>query len=324
MKRRGVWQALLFLAALTAVSCGPESEGFQPGEARTVTQTAQLRFKPIRRALVLSARAQGEAPSREALAAEGAGLRAQVMTPTQWRVMTTEQFKGYSALIIGDEACAEDGSGTLQTATDTRRIWGPIIDGNIFVIASDPSTNHTPILVERGVAFATAKEDATGLYVSLGCAYQRAAPGTSVPLLEPFGDFLVAGMGCHTAAHVFTMSPKELTGDLYGADDRLIGDGCAARTVFTHYPEQTFGTAALAVDTQGSMPGTQPYMDPLGFHKSPTDPQRRGARIWSSTQTRPAARMGASTTAPVTRITTWWAACRAQRAPILSARPRSR
>jgi hypothetical protein len=77
----------------------------------------------------------------------------------------------------------EGGSRALHAAIDTRYLWGPAVGGNIFAIASDPSTNHTPVLVERGVEFALAREDATGLHVSLGCTYQGAAPGTSLKLL---------------------------------------------------------------------------------------------------------------------------------------------
>jgi hypothetical protein len=211
----------------------------------------------------LSTRLESEPPSREALAAESAGLNVHVVAPAEWRGMTAEQFNDYRVLIIGDEACTEGGSSALQAAIDTRQLWGPIVSGNILVIASDPSTNRTPVLVERGVEFALARDDATGLYVSLGCAWQGAAPGTSLELLEPFGRFLVAGVGCHPAAHTFVMSPKELTSELYGSDDRLRGEQCAARTVFTRYPEESFATVALAVDTAGSMPGAQPYPDPF-------------------------------------------------------------
>lgn len=263
MKRRGVWQALLLLAALTALSCGPEPEETPLEAPGTATHAAQLRFRPIHRALVLSTSVQGEESSREALAAARAGVAVHVVTPDQWRAMTAEQFKDYRALILGDAACTADDPSALQAAIDTRHLWGPIVDGNIFVIASDPSTNHTPVLAERGVEFALARDAATGLYASLGCTYQGAAPETSVALLEPFGDFLVAGVDCHPAGHVFVMSPKELTSELYGSDDHLTGDQCAARTVFTHYPEETFATVALAVDTEGSMPGAQPYLDPF-------------------------------------------------------------
>jgi hypothetical protein len=263
MKRRGVWQALLLLAALMTLSCGPEPEGVLPEAAVKATHSAELRFRPIHQALVLSTRPEGEASSREAQAAAAAGLGIHMVTPSQWSTMTAAQFQGYRALIIGDEVCAEGGSSALQAAIDTRHIWGPVVSGNIFVVASDPSTNRTPVLVERGVGFALAREDATGLYVSLGCAYQGAAPGTSLELLEPFGAFTVAGVGCHTAAHSFVTSPKELTSGLYGTDERLTGDQCAVRTVFTHYPEQTFAPVALAVDSAGSMPGAQPYPDPF-------------------------------------------------------------
>lgn len=263
MKRRGVWQALLLLAALTAMSCGPEPEGSPPEASGMALHTPPLRFGPIHKALILSTRPEGEASHREAQAAAGAGLGVHVVTPAQWSSMTAEQFQGYRVLIIGDEACMNSGSSALQAAIDTRHLWGPAVGGNIFVIASDPSTNNTPVLVERGVEFALAREDATGLYVSLGCTYQGAAPGTALKLLEPFGTFTVAGVSCHPAGHTFMMSSKDLTSELYGNDDRLTGEGCAARTVFTHYPEKTFGTVALAVDTKGAIPGAQPYTDPF-------------------------------------------------------------
>ncbi len=211
----------------------------------------------------MSTRSEGEPPSREAQAVEGAGVSIHEVTPAQWSTMTAAQFQGYRALIIGDEVCTQGSSSALQAAINTRHLWGPAVSGNIFVIASNPSTNNTPFLVERGVEFALARDGETGLYVSLGCAYEGAAPDTSLELLEQFGAFTVTGVGCHTAAHVFVTSPKELTSDIYGADERLTGDQCAARAVFTHYPEQTFAPVALAVDSDSSRPGSQPYTDPF-------------------------------------------------------------
>ncbi|HEX8703547.1 MAG TPA: surface protein, partial [Myxococcaceae bacterium] len=217
--------------------------------------------------LILGSSVSGGTASMEARAAASLGLGTEVVTPAQWEDMTPQEFMTYRALIIGDAACTND-EAAFQAALDSRSRWGPIIDGNIFIIGSNPSSNSTTTppdidpIVLGGVELATERPLLTGMYLSLGCAYQHAPLDTPVPLLSPFGEFTVAGHGA-TRGHVPAQLPPTFSQRV--SDGLLTGtDGEATRLVFTHYPSHDFLVGALAVDETGSMPGSQPFCDDEG------------------------------------------------------------
>ncbi|WP_224245127.1 choice-of-anchor A family protein [Hyalangium gracile] len=212
--------------------------------------------------LILASSVSGGLRSREAVAAgRFYGSEVHVVTPSQWRAMSAEQFMTYRALVIGDAAC-QSGTDAFQAAIDSRSAWGAIVDGNVALLATDPTSNGTEELVERAIHFVLdSPQYLTAMYIALGCAYQSAPPDTAVPLLEPFGTFRVTGVqGCADSGHLFQMSPSLLSDGL--TDDMLSGDGCAARSVFTTYPEHTFAFAALAKSSTGApIPGQRTYLD---------------------------------------------------------------
>ncbi|WP_225413370.1 immunoglobulin-like domain-containing protein [Stigmatella hybrida] len=214
--------------------------------------------------LILGTTVTGGQSSREAQAAANLGYPATVVTPEQWRAMTPEQFQEYAGIIIGDAAC-QGGESAFQAAVDNRNIWGAAVDGNVVISGSDATNNGTPQFIENVVSSIVASHSylRTGMYVSLGCAYQDATPGTPVPLLEPFGSFTVAGTGCHAnGAHIFRMFPEALSDGLYGNDGALNGTrGCATRVVFSGYPDKTFVPVAIAVDESGFLPNSREYWD---------------------------------------------------------------
>jgi hypothetical protein len=169
----------------------------------------------------------------------------------------------YRTIIIGDAAC-ESGEAAFQAAIDTRRTWGAIIDGDVVIVSTDLTTNRTPRLVENAIQVALdSVQYRTGMYISLGCAYQNAPPVTPVALLEPFGTFKVEGVpGCAPTGHIFRMFPPTLSSGL--SDGQLPGDGCVARSVFTSYPDHTFSLAAIATGTpETPIPGERIYIDYL-------------------------------------------------------------
>jgi uncharacterized protein (TIGR03382 family) len=229
-----------------------------PAAVNTVSQEANS----TRKVLVLGSSVDGGAQSREAQAAVSLGYLVDVVTAAQWKAMRATDFMTYRALIIGDAACQANDN-AFKAAVESRNAWGHIVDGNIVIIGADPSSNATPELVERAMATVVERPRLTGLYVALGCAYRNAHAGTTVPLLDTFGTFKVAGVNCANSAHLFAMNPNTLSDGL--SDAALTGNGCAARSVFTEYPERNFAFAALGMHSGGaSIPAQRAYPDYSG------------------------------------------------------------
>ncbi|WP_224368854.1 immunoglobulin-like domain-containing protein [Hyalangium versicolor] len=264
MKLKGVWGAALVVVALAASSCDQKEGAPPPDVAPASTRTTRQDVRSTNKVLILSSTVDGGANSKEAAAVQAANSATQieVVTPAQWNTMTATQFMSYKAIIIGDAAC-ESGSAAFQAAINNRKTWGPIIDGDVAIIASNPSSNGVDQLVYNGVKFAlNSVQYLTGMYVSLGCAYQDAAAPTHVELLEPFGEFQVQGLStCADTEHMFEMYNSIMSTDTW--DWALVGnDACATRTVFTKYPDHTFSYAAIAVNSSGDpLPGERHYID---------------------------------------------------------------
>ncbi len=236
------------MLALAVVSCGEKA--VEPFSRST------------NKVLILGSSISGGLQSREAVAAARFyGSEVNIVTPERWRSMSAEQFMAYRALIIGDAAC-QSGTAAFQAAIDSRTTWGMIVDGNVAILSTDPTANDTENLVENAIHFVLdSPQYLTGMYIALGCAYQSAPADTAVPLLEPFGSFRVAGVpGCADSGHMFQMTPSTLSDDL--PDELLPGAGCAARSVFTAYPDHTFAFATLARSSTGKpIPGEHTYSD---------------------------------------------------------------
>jgi hypothetical protein len=241
--RRGVFS---WLVALAAMACGTHVEA-----------------APVSKVLILGSSVAGGESSLEALAVRSLGIpQVDVVTPGQWSAMTAEQFRSYRAIIIGAGEC-QHGERAFQAAIDNREVWGPVVDGNVVLLGAEVSTHGSLREVEGALEFVLSRSDLTGMYVALGCAYADAAPGTPVPLLEPFGSFQVAGVSCARSGHIFQVEPGGLSQAL--RERRLEGEACAARGVFTRYPEDTFAVVALAQRSAGEpLPGEQTCVDPWG------------------------------------------------------------
>jgi hypothetical protein len=267
MKLKGLWGASMVLVALAASSCDEEQSAPQPEPTPATVRTTRQEANSSRKVLILGSTVNGGLSSMEALAVAnlpGAGWSVEVATPEQWKRKTAYQFMEYRALVIGDAACVA-GEAAFEAALLTKGSWSAIVDGNIIVMGSNPATNSwdpssVDPIVQGAMEFATERPRLTGMYISLGCAYRNAPAGTEVSLLSEFGTFKVAGVGCAEAGHVPIQYPATFTQFLF--DGLLTGqDGCAAKTVFTEYPDRDFSVASLAVDPDGSMPASQPYYD---------------------------------------------------------------
>ncbi|MDC0713400.1 DUF5011 domain-containing protein [Stigmatella sp. ncwal1] len=264
MRRAEIKSSCVLFVALSALalSCdkdqGAPLKQPTPATARTLRQEAN----PTGKVLILGTTVTGGQASREAQAATNRGFPVTIVTPAQWKAMTPEDFQKYNGIIIGDTACQGDTS-AVQAAIDNSNIWGAAVDGNVVITGSDTTNNGTPQFLENAVSYIVAQPARTGMYISLGCAYQNVAPNTPVPLLKPFGDFTVAGTGCYASGgHIFQMEPSLLSDGLVSNDGALGGaKGCVTRAVFSSYPQNTFAPVALAVDSSGTLPNTSSYME---------------------------------------------------------------
>ena len=261
MKLKSSW---LLLLAWAASACGEVPPLSEKELAPVAVRVTRQQARSTNKVLILDSSVSGELNSREAQAVRANDPETQidVLKPEQWRLLTAVQFMEYRTIIIGDAAC-ESGEAAFQAAIDTRRDWGAIVDGDVVIVSANPASNRTPRLVENAIQVALdSAQYRTGMYISLGCAYQNVSPSTVVALLEPFGNFKVEGVpSCATTGHFFRMDPPTLSRGI--TDPQLPGeDGCVARSVFTSYPDHTFAFAAIATGTpEAPIPGERTYID---------------------------------------------------------------
>ncbi len=222
-----VARASLCGMAVTALSCGQPSESPSFVKHPAIHPVALQGEAGLPQVLVLSPSGLAEQASGAALAAAIGELEAHFVTPEQWSTLTVSRFREYQALVIEAGGCGDSAMRALQAASDNREVWGRLIDGNVFLHAAAHDQENSLRLFTQGVSFASCEQGKTGLFLSLGCVYEEAAPGTSVPLLEPWGTFTLEGAGCTAEAP------------------------CEARAVFTRYPDRDFSPEASAWDSVG-------------------------------------------------------------------------
>lgn len=187
--------------------------------------------------------------SDEALKATALGKTPVVVDAAQWSAMTTAEFKTYRAIVLGDPTCIV-GTGPVSAALANREIWSPAVNGNIVLIGTDEVYHKSQgglQLTESAVAFSSDVAGKTGLMVSLSCYYAGVSPGTTVPLLDQFGEFKVRGnFGCYNNAHIVATHPA-LAGT---TDASLSGWGCSVHEAFDTFPPG-FIPLAIARDITG-------------------------------------------------------------------------
>jgi len=222
------------------------------------------------RVLILDSTVLDGANSPEAVAAMANGKGVDVVDDATWMSMTAEQFAAYDALILGDPNC---GSTPPAAAESNANVWGPVINGNIVVIATD-ATFHTfqgtpgaQQLVTSGVSFAVAAPNKTGAYITLSCYYQAFGPGTPVPMLDGLstsGTFTVGHAYCSNDAHIVAVHPA-----LSGLSDSDLSNwSCSIHEMFDSRPSD-FTPLAIARDPEGGppLPGSESFPD--GSHGVP-------------------------------------------------------
>ena len=200
--------------------------------------------------LILDSTVTGGTSSIEAQEAAADGFGVDVVDAATWSAMTADQFAAYRAIILGDPTCSTESSVTAAEANAS--VWGPVVDGNIELIGSDPvyhATYTNPAIAavpQRAVDFATGQSGKTGAYISLSCYFEGVTTQTHVSLLDGLdvggSGFSVQGAGCTDNVHIEAVSPA-----LKGIDDTLLSNwNCSVHEAFDTWPAK-FGV--LAVDT---------------------------------------------------------------------------
>ena len=208
-------------------------------------------------ALILDTTVTGGVSSREAQALVNEGLTPVLVTAAAWATMSQEDFASYDAIVFGDKTCSTDPITCMGPATANYDVWGPVIDGNIIIIGSDPvyhagSKPGAITLINQGIAFAVNELSKTGAYIDLSCYYHFSPSGTIVPFLEGIsgGGFSVIGASFLPGlndVHIVATHPS--LGGLTDAD--LSNWGNSVHEGFTEWPID-FEVLAIARDSAGS------------------------------------------------------------------------
>jgi len=215
--------------------------------------------------LILDSTVTGGAASVEATEAASKGLAVDIVDDAKWSTMSTTDFAGYRAIILGDPTCVGPGTATIAAAEANARTWGSALSGNVVIVGTDPvfhADQGGESATRRAVDFAIDQVGKTGAYISLSCYYHGTTSSTPVPLLDgiqPEG-FGVTGVGCYNNAHIVAVSPA-----LEGlTDDDLSNWSCSVHEAFDKWPG-SFVPLAIAKDFDSSFTasdGTQgpPYI----------------------------------------------------------------
>ena len=243
MSRNPSIKAAMLMVTLAVMACGQESTQEAAQAATPATRKDEVsQFK----SLILARTVEGGESSAEYQAANKLGLRPELATDAEWAGMTAAKFAQYRVIILGDANCAS--LDKVSAALANRHVWGPAIDGNILVAGTAPVFNGATSVTEQAIQFAADMPGKTGLYMSLSCYYQNAAPNTHVELLEPFGQFSVQGGGCYDRAHVVGEHPA-----LPGIDDEAMSNWpCSVNAQFDSFPMANFAPLSVADYPAGS------------------------------------------------------------------------
>ncbi|HYO74071.1 MAG TPA: HYR domain-containing protein, partial [Archangium sp.] len=259
---------LVALSALWVAACGGESPGEAERESPPVAPTA-VSTRPqgvgsTDKVLILASTVTSGVNSVEAVAARSLGYTVEVVSNAAWAAKSSADFAGYRALILGDATCSSS-LGLIGAAENNRGTWGPVVDGNVLIMGTDPVFHGKDQVTINAVRFAAAQEGKTGVYINLSCYYHEAKPGTPVPVLEPFGAFTVTGVGCYDDAHMVATNEA-----LSGLTDALLSNWvCSVHEAFDSYPAANFTPLVIARDPVygARLPGSKDFAD--GSHGVP-------------------------------------------------------
>jgi cysteine-rich repeat protein len=202
--------------------------------------------------LILGSTVSGGAGSREAVFAAANGFTVVVDSAAAWGARTTADFATFRAIILGDATCTS--LGVVAAAVANKAVWGPAINGNVIINGTDPVYHQGQggdALTQDSVKFAADEPTKTGAYISLSCYYHGTAPGTPVPLLDPFGSFTMRGVGCYDDSHIVATHPALSS----STDATLSNWGCSVHEAFDSTPSSFL---PLAIAENVCNPATDP------------------------------------------------------------------
>ncbi|KAF3931401.1 hypothetical protein ABW19_dt0201335 [Dactylella cylindrospora] len=187
-----------------------------------------------------------------------------VVYEDQWNAMTTDDFKKYKAIIIGDPI--ETDPDYLDYIMGNRQTWGAAVSGNVIIIGTDTSNHYSNAreLMSNGIAFAASGSGGTGLYFSLS-KYYGDMNKTTVEILDIFGTFEVRGdlnaeelENCYDEVHIVARNEV-----LDGITDTVLSNwSCSVHEAFVTYPstgDESFVPLAIAQGVPGE--GARDFSD---------------------------------------------------------------
>jgi cysteine-rich repeat protein len=221
--------ALLIPFALLGGCAGPLDPGGEPVLSSGLAAGAAT----PNTVLILETSVVGGYSSLEAETAAALGFDVEVASAADWAAKSTADFNTYRAIVLGDPSCG--GLSSIAAAEANAATWGPAVEGNVVVVGTDPKY-HAGIggaqLTEGAIKFAAAEPGATGAYISLSCYYSGVLVSTPVPVLAPFGSFMVRGSGGYNDAHKVADHPA-----LAGITDAVLSNWNASiHNVFDSFP----------------------------------------------------------------------------------------
>jgi hypothetical protein len=199
--------------------------------------------------LMLNSTLTGGAGSLEAQAVSALGLNPVILSDAAWAALTAGDFSDARGIVLGDATCG----GSAAAAEANALLWGPLIDGNIILVGTDPVYHQGQggdELVVSGIEFALDVDGKTGAYICLSCYYHGTPPATPVPLLDGIGSFTLKGVGCFNDVHIVASHPAidPLT------DASLSNWSCSVHEAFDSWPEvgpDAFLVLAIAENAGG-------------------------------------------------------------------------
>ena len=217
--------------------------------------------------LILDTSIRDGAASAEATVAASLGYTVDIVDAATWGAMTTADFAGYKAIILGDRRCEYSGIDTVTGSTvhtlaaeENAATWSAAVTGNVITAGVDPSFHYfsgpvpkATTLLENYINFAAAEPGKTGAFVLLSCYYifVDAASPVDVPFLSGFGDFKShQTAGGLDAGHITATHPA-----LTGMTDADISSwGNTVHEVFSAWPSN-FEVLAISPDGTGFVAG---------------------------------------------------------------------
>lgn len=198
--------------------------------------------------LVYGPSVYGGLSSTEAQKITAMGYTPVVVSNTTWQSLTAAQFASYRGIVIGDTG-GNFASMYSQLAVNAGT-WGPVLNGNVIVVGTDPEDHGGQQLTRKGIEFALNEPGKTGAYIALSDAFfSTSSPPT---FLNGIGSFTVTGAsGCWNNVHITATHPA-----LSGLTDASLSNwSCSVHTTFQTWPT---GFQALAMARDGANTYTAP------------------------------------------------------------------